>query len=100
MAKLTEKKVKATLDGPICNGTQVIGWHVNDLRKRFRRFHAEMAGFAFNSTIIWDQKRWHRPTLEQIRQIDTVNDGFQVSTSVFSLLHFIYFSCLAMQMAT
>ncbi|KAL5850454.1 hypothetical protein ACOSQ4_008467 [Xanthoceras sorbifolium] len=82
VAKHTEKKVKATLEGPICNGTQVIGWHINELRKRFRRFHSEMPGFAFNSTIIWDPKRWHRPTLEPIRHVDTVKDGFQASAFI------------------
>ncbi|XWS26329.1 hypothetical protein CRYUN_Cryun26dG0022800 [Craigia yunnanensis] len=41
-----------------------------------------MPGFTFNSTILWDPKRWHRPTLEQIRQPDTVKDGFQASSFV------------------
>lgn len=82
VAKLTGNKNKDFVEGPICNGTQVIGWHVNDSRRRFRRFHADMSGFAFNSTIIWDPKRWHRPTPEPIRQLDTVRDGFQVSSFI------------------
>lgn len=82
VAKLSENKMDAISEGPICNGTRVIGWHVNEPRERFRRFHAEMSGFAFNSTILWDPKRWHRPTLEPIRQVDTVKDGFQASTFV------------------
>ncbi|MBA0784000.1 hypothetical protein Gotri_001628, partial [Gossypium trilobum] len=52
------------------------------LSRRFRRFHAEMSGFAFNSTILWDLKRWHQPTLEPIKQLDTVEDGFQVSSFI------------------
>ncbi|CAK7353278.1 unnamed protein product [Dovyalis caffra] len=79
VAKLTVHKNKDFVEGPICNGPQVIGWHVNDSSRRFRRFHADMSGFAFNSTIIWDPKRWHRPTPEPVRQLDTVRDGFQVS---------------------
>uniref|UniRef100_A0A5B6YG00 Glycosyltransferases n=1 Tax=Davidia involucrata TaxID=16924 RepID=A0A5B6YG00_DAVIN len=82
VAKLLEGKSKAILEGPICNGTQVIGWHMNEVTKRFRRFHAEISGFAFNSTMLWDPKRWHRPTLEPIRQLDTVKEGFQVSTFI------------------
>ncbi|XP_031256603.1 probable beta-1,4-xylosyltransferase IRX9H isoform X2 [Pistacia vera] len=82
VAKLTENRVKAVLEGPICNGTQVIGWHINEPSRRSRRFHAEMSGFAFNSTILWDPKQWHRPTLEPIRQIDTTKDGFQASTFI------------------
>ncbi|EOY29713.1 hypothetical protein QUC31_020639 [Theobroma cacao] len=79
VAKQTWDKSSAILEGPVCNGTQVIGWHLNGLSRRFRRFHAEMSGFAFNSTILWDPKRWHRPTLEPVRQLDTVKDGFQAS---------------------
>ncbi|KAL5558689.1 hypothetical protein UlMin_034900 [Ulmus minor] len=82
VAKLLDNKNKAMLEGPVCNGTQVIGWHLNESNMRFRRFHAEISGFAFNSTIIWDRKRWHRPTPEPIRQLDTVKDGFQVSTFI------------------
>lgn len=82
VAKLTGNGIKAILEGPICNGSKVTGWHINGSNGRFRRFHAEMSGFAFNSTILWDPKRWHRPTLEPIRQLDTVKDGFQVSTFI------------------
>ncbi|GMI92550.1 IRREGULAR XYLEM 9-LIKE, IRREGULAR XYLEM 9 Homolog [Hibiscus trionum] len=79
VVKQTSDRSKAILEGPVCNGTQVIGWHLNGLSRRFRRFHAEMSGFAFNSTILWDPKRWHRPTLEPIRQLDTAKDGFLAS---------------------
>ncbi|KAL4302786.1 hypothetical protein GQ457_10G017910 [Hibiscus cannabinus] len=82
VAKKTWDNSRVILEGPVCNGTQVIGWHLNGQSKRFRRFHAEMPGFAFNSTILWDPKRWHRPTLEQIRQLDTVKDGFQSSSII------------------
>ncbi|KAI3468225.1 hypothetical protein Pfo_024888 [Paulownia fortunei] len=82
VAKLVESKGKIFLEGPICNSSQVIGWHVADMAKRFRRFHAEMSGFAFNSTIIWDPKRWHRPTVEPIRQLETVKEDMQASTFI------------------
>ncbi|XP_062163743.1 probable beta-1,4-xylosyltransferase IRX9H isoform X2 [Alnus glutinosa] len=82
VAKLTGNKRQAILEGPVCNETQVIGWYINESHLRFQRFHAEMSGFAFNSTILWDPKRWHRPTLEPIRQLDTVKDGFQISTFI------------------
>lgn len=75
---LAQSKNKAILEGPVCNGTQVIGWHTNEKSKRLRRFHVDMSGFAFNSTILWDPKRWHRPTYVPIRQLDTVKEGFQV----------------------
>ncbi|KAL0302284.1 UNVERIFIED_CONTAM: putative beta-1,4-xylosyltransferase IRX9H [Sesamum angustifolium] len=75
-------KGEISLEGPICNRSQVIGWHVDDMAKRFRRFHAEMSGFAFNSTIVWDPKRWHRPTIEPIRQLETVKEDMQASAFI------------------
>ncbi|XP_068654956.1 probable beta-1,4-xylosyltransferase IRX9H isoform X2 [Aristolochia californica] len=77
VAMLAQGKAKAIVEGPVCNGTQVIGWHTNEKSKRLRRFHVDMSGFAFNSSILWDSKRWHRPVSTPIRQLDTVKEGFQ-----------------------
>ncbi|CAK9136390.1 unnamed protein product [Ilex paraguariensis] len=82
VATLLESQRKANFDGPICNGSQVVGWHTDDETRRFQRFYAEMSGFAFDSAILWDPKRWHRPTMELIRQLDTVKTGLQVSTFI------------------
>lgn len=78
VAMLAQSKNKAILEGPVCNRTQVIGWHTNEKSKRLRRFHVDMSGFAFNSTILWDPKRWRRPTSRPVRQLDAVKEGFQV----------------------
>ncbi|KAK6140850.1 hypothetical protein DH2020_025382 [Rehmannia glutinosa] len=86
VAKLVESEGKIFLEGPVCNSSQVIGWHVVDMAKRFRRFHADMSGFAFNSTMIWDTKRWHRPTIEPIRQLETVKENMQASTFIEQLV--------------
>ena len=88
VAMLAQSKNKAILEGPVCNGSQVIGWHTNEKSKRLRRFHVDMSGFAFNSTILWDPNRWQRPTSNPIRQVDTVKEGFQV---YIKLLHFQIF---------
>ncbi|KAA8538230.1 hypothetical protein F0562_027947 [Nyssa sinensis] len=82
VAMLAQSKNKAILEGPVCNGSQVIGWHTNEKSKRLRRFHVDMSGFAFNSTILWDPKRWQRPTSDPIRQLDTVKEGFQETTFI------------------
>ncbi|KAH9300848.1 hypothetical protein KI387_012431 [Taxus chinensis] len=79
---LAQSKNKAILEGPVCNGSQVTGWHTNERSKRLRRFHVDMSGFAFNSTILWDPQRWHRRTNEPIRQLDTVKEGFQETTFI------------------
>ncbi|KAF8400836.1 hypothetical protein HHK36_014139 [Tetracentron sinense] len=73
VAMLTESQNKVILEGPVCNESQVIGWHTNERIRTFRRFHTDMSGFAFNSTILWDPKRWHRSFLEPIRQLDTAS---------------------------
>ncbi|KAF5740114.1 beta-1 4-xylosyltransferase IRX9H [Tripterygium wilfordii] len=82
VAMLAQSKNKAILEGPVCNGSQVIGWHTNEKSKRLRRFHVDMSGFAFNSTILWDRKRWRRPITSPIRQLDTVKEGFQETTFI------------------
>ncbi|MBA0856152.1 hypothetical protein Goshw_024059 [Gossypium schwendimanii] len=82
VAMLARSKNKAILEGPVCNASQVIGWHTNDKSKRLRRFYADMSGFAFNSSILWDSKRWARPFSNPIRQLDTVKEGFQESTFI------------------
>ncbi|XP_031404983.1 probable beta-1,4-xylosyltransferase IRX9H isoform X1 [Punica granatum] len=84
VGKVSERRNRAMLEGPVCNGTQIVGWHIDRSKRwaRARRFHVGMSGFAFNSTILWDPKRWHRPTLEPIRQLDNLKEGFQVTAFV------------------
>lgn len=82
VAMLAQSKNKAIVEGPVCNASQVIGWHTNEKSKRLRRFHVDMSGFAFNSTILWDPKRWNRPFSNPIRQLDTVKEGFQETTFI------------------
>ncbi|KAK7282992.1 hypothetical protein RIF29_12163 [Crotalaria pallida] len=82
VAKHSGDKSSMVLQGPICNGNQVIGWHINESNGIPKRFHAEMSGFAFNSTILWDPKRWHRPTLEPIKQLDSVKESLWISALI------------------
>ncbi|KAK8649067.1 hypothetical protein V6N13_129803 [Hibiscus sabdariffa] len=82
VAMLERSKNKAILEGPVCNASRVVGWHTNEKSKRLRRFHVDMSGFAFNSTILWDPKRWGRPFSNPIRQLDTVKEGFQETTFI------------------
>ncbi|KAL2340052.1 hypothetical protein Fmac_007992 [Flemingia macrophylla] len=86
VAMLAPSKNKAILEGPVCNASQVIGWHTNEKSRRLRRFHVDMSGFAFNSTILWDPKRWKRPSSNPIRQLDTVKEGFQETTFIEQLV--------------
>ncbi|GJR76740.1 probable beta-1,4-xylosyltransferase IRX9H [Tanacetum coccineum] len=82
VAMVAQSKNKATLEGPVCNGSQV----TNEKSKRLRRFHVDMSGFAFNSTILWDPKRWGKRSSALIRQVDTVKEGFQETTFIEQLV--------------
>lgn len=79
LATLSVTRGANFLDGPVCNGSDIIGWKTREMT---RRFHADISGFAFNSTILWDPKRWHRLILEPIRQLDTVKERFVASTFI------------------
>ncbi|CAI9116076.1 OLC1v1017131C3 [Oldenlandia corymbosa var. corymbosa] len=83
---LSEYDYKRMLEGPVCNGSQVLGWHTNEKSGR-RRFQIDLSGFAFNSTILWDPKRWQRPISEPIRLSDSVKKGFRVC-SMFCILSY------------
>ncbi|KAG0475852.1 hypothetical protein HPP92_012693 [Vanilla planifolia] len=82
VAMLAQSKSRATLEGSVCNGSLVIGWNTNEKSKNLRRFHVDMSGFAFNSSIIWDPKRWHLLAPSSVRQLDTVKEGFQETTFI------------------
>ncbi|XP_031503153.1 probable beta-1,4-xylosyltransferase IRX9H [Nymphaea colorata] len=82
VAMLMKSKNEAVLEGPVCRGKQVIGWHTSLRSKNIRRFHVDMSGFAFNSTILWDPKRWKRPTVEPIRQLDAAKEGLKESSFI------------------
>ena len=56
VAMLAQSKNKATFEGPVCNGSQLIGWRTIEKSKRLLRFHVDMSGFAFNSTILLGPK--------------------------------------------
>ncbi|CAI5468522.1 unnamed protein product [Closterium sp. Yama58-4] len=86
VAMLQQGKSRATLEGPVCEGGRVIGWHTNEKSRRVRRFHVDMCGFAFNSTILWNPSLWRRPTDQPIRQLDSVKEGFQETTFIEQLV--------------
>lgn len=66
MALLSANKQKVIIEGPVCDSSQVIGWHL-------KRMHNEtdvkppihISSFAFNSSILWDPERWGRPSSVQ-----------------------------------
>ncbi|KAL2649278.1 hypothetical protein R1flu_017406 [Riccia fluitans] len=82
---MAENRAKTIIEGPVCDGEQVIGWHTSERSKRFRRFHISMAGFAFNSTMLWNRTLFPRPTLQPIRQLPN-KEGLQETTFIEQLV--------------
>ncbi|KAL5221128.1 hypothetical protein ABZP36_025841 [Zizania latifolia] len=79
-------KYRVVLEGPLCKGNQVTGWHTNQRRGVSRRFPIGFAGFAFNSTILWDPHRWNSPTLESIIVHSGGRGGLQESRFIEKLV--------------
>ncbi|EHA8590739.1 putative beta-1,4-xylosyltransferase IRX9H [Cocos nucifera] len=90
---VVEKSMQSAETAKILRGTGVMRfgtWPVarlveNQRSRISRRFHVDMAGFAFNSTVLWDPKRWNHPTLEPIRLRGTAR-GFQETTFIEQLV--------------
>ncbi|CAI0471522.1 unnamed protein product [Linum tenue] len=66
MALLTPHKSEVVIQGPVCDSSQVIGWHLNKMKDTTtKREKIHVSGFAFNSSILWDPERWGRPSSSQ-----------------------------------
>ncbi|CAL4974772.1 unnamed protein product [Urochloa decumbens] len=79
-------RYRVVLEGPLCKGNQVTGWHTNQRRGVPRRFPIGFSGFAFNSTILWDPQRWNSPTLESIILHSGGRGGLQESRFIEKLV--------------
>lgn len=75
MAMLKAHRKKVKIEGPVCDSSQVIGWHIrnkNNNEKSAISPPIHISGFAFNSSILWDPERWGRTS--------SVQDTSQVHT--------------------
>ncbi|KAJ6407406.1 hypothetical protein OIU84_010826 [Salix udensis] len=62
MALLSANRNKVTIEGPVCDSSQVIGWHLKNMNtKTDSRPPIHISSFGFNSSILWDPERWGRP---------------------------------------
>lgn len=86
VAMLGVGKSKTLVEGPVCDNSQVVGWHTNERTKGQRRFHVNTSGFAFNSSMLWDADKRARQAWNYIRLLDTVRDGFQATTFIEQLV--------------
>ncbi|PQQ21056.1 putative beta-1 4-xylosyltransferase IRX9 [Prunus yedoensis var. nudiflora] len=61
MALLAANREKVIIEGPVCDSSQVIGWHLKKMKNQTDpRPPIHISSFAFNSSILWDPERWGR----------------------------------------
>lgn len=84
VAIVTGTGKQVSIEGPVCNGSQVIGWHRN-LSKISRRLHTTMATFAFNSTVLWEPNRWLRLNPEPRRKHDLIEEDSEETAFIEEL---------------
>ncbi|KAJ0087769.1 hypothetical protein Patl1_32051 [Pistacia atlantica] len=66
MALLTANKQKVIIEGPVCDSSQVIGWHLKKMNNETdEKPPIHVSSFGFNSSILWDPERWGRPSSVQ-----------------------------------
>ncbi|XP_074275167.1 beta-1,4-xylosyltransferase IRX9 [Silene latifolia] len=69
LAKLSAWRKKMIVEGPVCQSSQILGWHVKNLNRAAEEFEIHISGFGFNSSILWDPERWGRlPATEGAKQ--------------------------------
>ncbi|KAJ1261380.1 hypothetical protein BS78_09G025500 [Paspalum vaginatum] len=82
VATMSVGEKKIVVEGPLCSASKVVGWFSRDFNDGTthavtynteadlnpagaagtRAHTIDVAGFAFNSSILWDPERWGRPT--------------------------------------
>lgn len=67
IAKLYANKKKVIIEGPVCDFSEVVGWHLKKMNNQTdtRPPALPISSFAFNSSILWDPERWGRPSSVQ-----------------------------------
>ncbi|KAI4300240.1 hypothetical protein L6164_033637 [Bauhinia variegata] len=67
IALLTPNRKKVIIEGPVCDSSQVIGWHLRNLNNETDRNSPpiHISSFGFNSSILWDPERWGRTSSVQ-----------------------------------
>lgn len=58
------------IEGPVCQSSQVVGWHLKNINMESEELNIHISSFGFNSSILWDPARWGRlPSSEATNQV-------------------------------
>jgi hypothetical protein len=81
-------KYRVALQGPICKGNRVTGWHTDTVQRKgaVRRFPIGFSAFAFNTTMLWDPQRWNRPPMDSVAVHSGGRGGLQESRFIEKLV--------------
>ncbi|KAF6134707.1 hypothetical protein GIB67_002108 [Kingdonia uniflora] len=61
MALVSANRKRVVMEGPVCDSSQIIGWHLKNLNAQTNVGSSlHISSFAFNSSILWDPERWGR----------------------------------------
>ncbi|KAL4560545.1 hypothetical protein LXL04_032697 [Taraxacum kok-saghyz] len=63
MAFLSTNRQRVRIEGPVCDSSEVIGWHLKSLNNSaddVTRPPVHISTVGFNSSILWDPERWGR----------------------------------------
>ncbi|KZV58121.1 Glycosyl transferase [Dorcoceras hygrometricum] len=74
IARLSANRKRVIIEGPICDSSEVVGWHLNKMSNLTDTppppIH--ISSFAFNSSILWDPERWGRTSSIQDASQDSL----------------------------
>lgn len=68
IAKVSANKQKVIIEGPVCDSSEVLGWHLKKMNNWTDSTPPPLlhiSSFAFNSSILWDPERWGRTSSVQ-----------------------------------
>ncbi|KAH7866956.1 hypothetical protein Vadar_027165 [Vaccinium darrowii] len=62
MAIVSANRKKVVIEGPVCDSSEVVGWHLRKMNNltETRSSPVHISSFAFNSSVLWDPERWGR----------------------------------------
>ncbi|CAA7042159.1 unnamed protein product [Microthlaspi erraticum] len=79
MALLSANRKRVIVEGPVCESSQVLGWHLRKINNETEtKPPIHISSFAFNSSILWDPERWGRPSSVEGTKQDSIKYVKQV----------------------
>lgn len=75
VAFLSANRKEVDIQGPICDSSKVVGWHLKNLNSStmdIKPSSIHISSFGFNSSILWDPERWGRTSPIQDNSQDSL----------------------------